>query len=78
MRAFFNKKPKEVREAFPAPVEKEDNRIHLVLFVASGYEEPPEGLTNTITESVRNVDIGNIIKTLHNSMNSIITLVFRD
>ena len=40
MRADFEKEPKELREAYPAPVKGEDNRIHLVLFVASGYEEP--------------------------------------
>ena len=50
------KLPDDLRKAYP--VQNKDNIMHLVLFVASGEEEPVESIMKTFRNSVRNVRRG--------------------
>ena len=54
MRGDLNKNADELRRAYPKPVEKDKNMINLVLFVASGLEEPPENLMKAVRDAARN------------------------
>ena len=43
-----------LRKKYKKPVEKEENRINLVLFVASALEEAPTNLLDSLREASRN------------------------